>query len=245
MDDEIRQEMTERSLCEPCRIKWEEHQDGKILATMHCIDCEENLCESCTGHHLRQKMLKNHVIVAIEEFQKKGETEEAISTTIQTTDILLTSSKATREESPDDRNFQTEPTDNRDDKTMILTNQTTEILPKSSKATQDESPVDRKFQAEPTENKDEKSMISSDQTIDILPESSKPTKEESPDDTDDINIQAEPTEKRDGKTMLSTNQTMDVFPVQSVESQEVIKDRQEYTKKNEVMKTVISTANRG
>lgn len=98
MDDEIKKEKTEPSLCEPCMIKWEKQQDGKILATMHCINCEENLCESCTDHHLREKMLKNHVFVAIEEFPKKGETEEAISSTTQTTDILLTPSKTTQEE---------------------------------------------------------------------------------------------------------------------------------------------------
>lgn len=87
MDAEIKEEKTEPPLRKPCMIKWRKQQDGKILATMHCIDCKENLCKSCRDDHLRQKMLKDHVIVATEELQKKGETEEVISSTTKITDI--------------------------------------------------------------------------------------------------------------------------------------------------------------
>lgn len=72
--------------------------------------------------------------------------------TIQSTDILPESSKATHEERQDERNLQPESTEKTDGKTMISSNHTTDILPESPSATQGESPEDRNFRAEPTEN---------------------------------------------------------------------------------------------
>lgn len=63
-------------LCEPCKRKWEQHKDGKILATKRCNDCQKNLCDSCSDCHIRET---GHNSVKIGNTVKKGQTEKAMS----------------------------------------------------------------------------------------------------------------------------------------------------------------------
>lgn len=56
-------------LCEPCSTA-----DEQVKATHFCRTCDdpEPLCETCSEHHLKQKLSKNHELCAdTEQFQNQ------------------------------------------------------------------------------------------------------------------------------------------------------------------------------
>ena len=54
------------ALCDMCTYRAEENDASKInSATTYCLECEENLCQSCATAHRKQKMSREHKLLQI------------------------------------------------------------------------------------------------------------------------------------------------------------------------------------
>jgi len=54
------------TLCDTCTYRAEENKATKVnSATTYCLNCQENLCQSCSTAHRKQKMSRDHKLIQI------------------------------------------------------------------------------------------------------------------------------------------------------------------------------------
>jgi len=56
-----------KDVCDICGDGNECSEGERLLATRYCVDCEQNLCDSCSKRHGKQRCSRSHKIVTLEE----------------------------------------------------------------------------------------------------------------------------------------------------------------------------------